>query len=192
MKRRAGVRNRRKRVFVGCEGESERSYVGFLGGIAEERGLSIHFDTQICSGGDHLAVVETAVDRLRRRAQQHGQFWKRAIFLDSDRRGEHLERTTEADRIIAQHNLLPIWSDPCLEALLLRHFPGCERLRPPTSGQAHQELSRRWPDYKKPMTRLALRAKFEMADVQRAAGTSPDLLKFLSEIGFPDTPTTLN
>ena len=186
MRRRAGVRNRRKRVFVGCEGESERSYAGFLAAMADEIGLSLHFDTQICPGGDHLAVVEAAVGRLRRRAYQHGQFWKRVIFLDSDRRNEHAERTAEADRLIAQYNFLPVWSDPCLEALILRHFPGCERLRPRTSSLANQELSRYWPDYKKPMTRLALRAKFEIADVRRAAGTSPALFKFLSGIGFPD------
>ena len=188
MKRRVGIRNRRKRVYVGCEGESERSYAGFLSGIAEEAGLSLHFDTQICPGGDHLAVVEAAVDRLGRRAHQHGQFWKRAIFLDSDRRTEHAERTAEADRLIAQYNFLPVWSDPCLEAFILRHFAGCEQLRPSTSSLADQELSRYWPDYRKPMTRLALRAKFEMADVRRAAATCPDLLKFLSAIGFPDMP----
>ena len=97
MRRRAGVRNKRKRVFVGCEGESERRYAGFLASMADEIGLGLHFDTQICSGGDHLAVVEAAVERQRRRAHQHGKFWKRAIFLDSDRRNEYAERTAEAD-----------------------------------------------------------------------------------------------
>ena len=190
MPRRTKVRNTRKRVFVACEGESERGYAGFLLGIADETGLSLHFDLQICRGGDHLAIVETAMDRMTRQARQHGPFWKKAIFLDSDRRGDKTERTRQADRMIVQSGLLPIWSDPCLEALILRHFPGCEHLRPPTSNRAHQELSRRWPDYAKPVSRSALRAKFEMSHVQRAAGTNPDLFVFLKAIGFPDVPSS--
>ena len=86
--------------------------------------------------------------------------------------------------IIEESGLLPIWSNPCLEALILRHFPGCEHLRPPTSNLAREELLRRWPDYRKPMSRLELRKKFGASDVQHAAGTSLDLLRFLKEIGF--------
>ena len=179
MPRRTRVRNARRRVFVACEGESERSYAGFLRELTEETKLSLHFDVHICRGGGHLAVVQKAVETMKRRTLQHGPFWRKAIFLDSDRRREHAERTRRADRIIAQSSLLAIWSNPCLEALILRHFPECEHLNPPTSNLAHQELLSRWPGYRKPMSRQALRAKFEMAHVQRAAGTNSDLLRFL-------------
>ena len=188
MPRRTKVRNPRKRVFVACEGESERSYAGFLRELAEETGLSLHFDVQLCPGGDHLAIVQRAVATMKRRAQQHGRFWKKAIFLDSDRRHENAERTRQADRMIVQSGLLPIWSTPCLEALILRHFPGRENAEPPTSDLALQELRRHWKAYEKPLSRQALRAKFGMAHVQRVAGTHPGLLKFLREIGFPDMP----
>ena len=190
MPSRTGVRNARKRVFVGCEGESERGYAGFLLELAEASGLPLHFDLQICPGGDHLAIVQKAVTTMKGRAQRHGPFWKKAIFLDSDRRHEKAARTQQADRMITQFGLLPVWSNPCLEALILRHFPKCEQLNPPTSDLACRELLRRWPDYKKPISRSALRAKFEVAHVQRAAGTNPDLLEFLKEIGFPDAPSS--
>ena len=49
----------RRRVFVACEGESERGYVRFLSRLAEEAGLPLHFDIQICGGGSPLAIVET-------------------------------------------------------------------------------------------------------------------------------------
>ena len=186
MARRPATRNKRKRVFVACEGESEGGYAGFLLDTAEEIGLSLHFDLQICRGGDHLAIVQRAVAKMKRRAQQYGAFWKKAVFLDSDRRGENAERTRQADEMIAQSGLLPIWSHPCLEALILRHFPECEHLNPPTSSLAHQELLRHWPNYEKPESRSALRAKFDITHVQRAAGTNPGLLKFLKTIGFPE------
>ena len=151
--------------------------------------MMLHFDVHLCPGGDHLAIVQTAVDKMKRRqAQGRGPFWRKAIFLDSDRRHEHAERTRQTDRIIAQSSLLAIWSNPCLEALILRHFPECEHLNPPTSNLAHQELLSRWPDYRKPMSRQALRAKLGMAHVQRAAATNPNLLGFLREIGIPDMP----
>lgn len=86
--------------------------------------------------------------------------------------------------MIEKFALLPVWSDPCLEALILRHFPECEHLNPPTSVLASRQLLQRWPDYNKPMPRSALRAKFELADVRRAAATSPQLRRFLREIGF--------
>ena len=186
MARRPAVRNNRKRVFVACEGDSERGYAGFLLDIAEEIGLSLHFDLQICPGGDHLAIVQRAVAIMERRTQRHGQFWKKIIFLDSDRRGENAERTRQADKMIVQSGLLPIWSHPCLEALILRHFPECERLNPPTANLAHQELLRHWPDYRKRVSRSALWAKFDITHVQRAAGTNPGLLEFLKTIGFPE------
>ena len=190
MARRLAARNKRKRVFVACEGESERGYAGFLLDAAEEKGLALHFDMQICPGGDHLAVVQRAVDTINRRAQRHGRFWKKTIFLDSDRRHENAERTNQADRIIVQYGLLPIWSTPCLEALILRHFPGRENAEPPTSDIALQELRRHWIEYEKPMSRSALRAKFNIAHVRRAAGTNSDLFRFLKEIGFPDSPSS--
>lgn len=183
------TRRTRKRVFVACEGESERGYAGFLRELAEEIGLSLHFDLQICPGGDHLAVVQKAVATMRRRAQQHGRFWKKVIFLDSDRRHENAERTRQADRMIAQFGLLPIWSTPCLEALLIRHFPGRENAEPPTSELALQELRRHWKEYEKPTSRRELGAKFDISHVQRAAGTNSDLLEFLKQIGFPDLPS---
>ena len=185
MPRRTKARITRRRVFVGCEGESERSYAGFLLELANGMGLSLNFDRQLCLGGDHLAVVERAVDTLRRQTQRHGRFWKSAVLLDSDRRHEHPERTRQADRLIAQFGLLPIWSNPCLEALYLRHFPGCEHLSPPTSNLAIQELLNRWPEYEKPMSIRSLRTRLEIAHVQRAAGTSPDLRRFLRELWFP-------
>ena len=52
---------RRKRFFVGCEGESEQGYAALLQGFANETGLAIHIDAKVMpKAGDPLALVERA------------------------------------------------------------------------------------------------------------------------------------
>ena len=65
MRRRGGVQRRRV-VFIGVEGKSDRAFVKFLGHICDEVGLHLHLDAKPASGGDSVAVVEEAGRRLKK------------------------------------------------------------------------------------------------------------------------------
>ena len=133
-----------------------------------------------------MAILEQAEKVVVRREQQHGRkFWKKAVFLDADLRAEEDSlKTQKADRIIEQSGFIPVWSKPCLEALLLNHFPECENLKPATSNLAEQELKRHWKNYNKPITASEYFSKFDLTHVERAARTNSDFLRFLKVIGL--------
>ena len=182
MPRAYGHRPQRRRYFVACEGDSEVGYAALLQRLADELGLAIYLDKRPCRGGDPLAIVEAAVSELELRSRLRGAFMGQAIFLDSDRRDDVPDRTARADRLIRQHGFRAIWSQPAFEALLLKHLPGCERLRPATSAIAVQQLQERWQGYRKGMTASDLRARLDHAAVSRAATVFPALRAFLTEI----------
>ena len=182
MPRRRGLRAQRRRFFVACEGESEVGYAAWVQRLVDEAGLPVYLDIRKCRGGDPLAIVETAVQELQARRDRRGKYAGRAIFLDADRRDDNPDRTARADRLIRAHNLHAIWSRPALEALLLKHIDGCERLQPVTSALAVQQLRYRWPGYQKGMTAIALRARLDQSDAARAASVVPELHAFLVAI----------
>ena len=54
---------RRKRIFVGCEGESEQGYAALLQRFAEERGAAVHADAKVVPrAGNPLTLVSRAID----------------------------------------------------------------------------------------------------------------------------------
>jgi len=59
----------RRRLFVGCEGESEQAYVALLARLSGEAGLAVHLDAVLLQpgGGDPLAIVERAAARAAER-----------------------------------------------------------------------------------------------------------------------------
>jgi hypothetical protein len=74
MRRRPTIPQRR-RIFLGCEGESERSYSALLNQVAlEERNLHIALDVELLrpGGGDPLALVQLACRLIERKT---GQSW---------------------------------------------------------------------------------------------------------------------
>ena len=184
MPRRYGHRPQRRRVFVGCEGDSEAGYAAFIALLAEEAGLAVHLDIRKCRGGDPLAIVETAVSELRMRSNRHGAYAASAIFLDADRREDAPDRTARADQLLRDYGFHAIWSRPALEALLLKHFPGCERLEPATTALALRQLQGFWPGYRKGITANELRDELDASAVARAAAVVPALHAFLVSIGF--------
>ena len=175
-------RPQRRRFLIACEGESEVGYAAFLRRLSDEAGLATHLDIRRCHGGDPLAIVETALTELNVRSARRGAYIGQAIFLDADRRDDVPDRTARADRLIRQHGFRAIWSQPALEALLLKHLPGCERFQPATSAIAVQQLQERWQGYRKGMTANDLRARLDRAAVERAASVLPELRQFLVEI----------
>ena len=184
MPRRYGHRRQRRRIFVGCEGDSEVGYAAFIALLAEESDLAVHLDIRKCRGGDPLAIVEAAVSELRVRRNRHGSYAARAIFLDADRRQDAPHRTARADRLLRDHGFHAIWSQPALEALLLKHVRGCERLEPATTALALRQLQDCWPGYRKGMTASELRAELDGAAVARAAVVVPALRAFLASFGL--------
>ena len=92
MPRRRGNRPQRRRVFVGCEGESEVGYAAFIRLLAEEARIPVHLDIRKCRGGDPLAIVEAALREHRARSTRRGVYAVRAILLDADRRGDDPDR----------------------------------------------------------------------------------------------------
>lgn len=184
MPRSRSFREKRRRVFVACEGESERSYTVFLSQLAEEMGLPLHLDPWCCSGGDPLSIVERAVNEMFRRISRRGAYAERAILLDGDRRSDSPDRTMQADRLIEANGIRPVWSYPTLEALLLRHLPGCATLRPATPELAFRELKRRWPEYAKGASAHELRRQLDLAAVRRAAAVDAQLRSVLIAIGL--------
>jgi hypothetical protein len=94
MRRRHATIPARRRIFLGCEGESEQGYGALLSRIAEEHGL--HLAPQIVllrpGGGDPLALVQLAVAKIREDERKRGEFSIKAVLLDEDKLGQTLER----------------------------------------------------------------------------------------------------
>src|SRR5258708_387485 len=169
MRARRSAIPQRRRFFLGCEGQSEHSYGTLLQLLADEmEGIHIHLDVQDLRGGDPLAIVEAAVDRLNRQIRNHGAFAASALFLDADRIGQDPSRDAKI-RPLAQHNrLLLIWQRPCHEALLLHHLPNCQSLLPHNPAAADLHLRRAWPVYQKPMSANSLRTRIGLAELALA------------------------
>jgi hypothetical protein len=177
----------RRRVFLGCEGESERGYGVLLADLQEERRKDIHVDPVLLrpGGGDPQTLVERARDWIvRSESRGDSPYEIRALLLDSDMRGNDLLRDERALQISAAHGIRLIWQEPCHEALLLRHFDGCNDLRPSTSGEALKALLKRWSTYEKGTPGRVLAKYFDFDSVIRAAKVEPILAEFLDELGF--------
>lgn len=181
MKGRSSRRAPRRRIFLGCEGASEQGYAGFLTHLARQRDLPIHIDAVLLQpgAGDHCALVETAIDRLRENVRRDGPYAHRAILLDADRLGKSPERDARARRLAEEAGLLLVWQTPSHEALVLRHLDGCDALRPPTAAEALRLLRQRWPEYAKALPARRLIERLDEAGMRRAARTEPDLTRLL-------------
>jgi hypothetical protein len=183
---RRAVRPQRRRVFFGCEGESERSYGTLLHQLVHERG-HLHIDTSLLQpgGGDPLALVERAYDEIRRRERQFGgRYVFRALLLDRDRWGVTPARDQRIQGIVTAAKLHLIWQRPTHEAFLLRHLPGCMNLQPQTPADALDQLLQRWPDYVKGAPTQYLRARLTIDHVGAVCGVEPDLGHFLAAIRY--------
>jgi hypothetical protein len=177
----------RARVYLGCEGPSEQSYGARLGQIAGTGGLHLHIDNDVLrpGGGDPLALVELAIQRIGERERIRGVFTHRAIFLDSDKVGQSPDRDRQIVPLAAENGLSLIWQNPCYEGFLLRHFEGHQMARPQTSDLAMQALRRVWPEYYKAMSASQLATRIDIAAVRRASVIEPQFASFLDQIGLP-------
>ncbi|AJA10888.1 MULTISPECIES: RloB domain-containing protein [Sphingomonadales] len=177
----------RRRLFVGCEGESERGYGAFLTRLIEDQQLAVHLDLVVLQpgGGDPCGIVELAARRIAQKQKSRGEPYDRKIvLLDADRLGAVPERDQRLFQLSRRENIHLVWQRPCHEATLLHHIDGCERLDPQSTAGALRELRRRWNDYQKGMSANRLAERLDLDAVHRAAAVEQDLAVFLTEIGL--------
>lgn len=179
------LRPQRRRIFVGCEGQSEVGYVSLIRQFTESRQLPIHIEiVNLAPAGDPLSRVEQAVKRIAKLERNREKFSSRYIILDDDQTAQQPERAETAVRLADEQSLVLIWQTPCHEALLLRHFDGHTNDRPPTTPLSGQQLRALWPDYGKGMERQSLSKRLDMPSVIRASGVEAGLAGFLNDIGL--------
>ena len=176
----------RTRIYLGCEGQSEQSYGARLSQIAEAAGLHLHIDNDVLQpgSGDPLALVQSAIRRIKEREPKRGDFAFRAILLDRDRWGVAPERDAQIGQLSRQNRLHLIWQEPCHEGLLLRHLEGQQTARPMTSDLGAQALKAVWAEYEKPMPAAHLATRIDLQAVRRASLVETALAAFLDQIGL--------
>jgi hypothetical protein len=186
MSRRRHFRPQRVPIFVGCEGESERGYIAFLGRLAEQAGLAVHLDPLVLQpgGGDPLAIVQLAVKRLSQGRRKQTVYAAKFVMLDRDKWGQAPARDAQVAGVAGRAGLSLIWQDPCHEAVLLRHLEACAAQRPQTTALAEAALWQRWQDYAKPMDGAGLARRLDHAAVRRAIAFEPELGLMIEVIGL--------
>ena len=187
MSRARQIRKPRRRIFLGCEGASERAYGQVIYDLANEASLSIHIDVVPLNpgAGDPLARIKKSIQIITKKMRDGIPFEQQFVLMDRDQANRDPVGAMSAERLANEHEILIIWQRPCHEALLLRHLPQCERLMPTTSVDAKRGLLRSWPNYQKPMTSVRLAERIGLPEVQRASAVEPELQAFLQRIGFP-------
>jgi len=176
----------RTRIFIGCEGDSERSYVRLLQDFADEcENLHIHFDAHLLQpgAGDPLELIRRANERLRH-GERHGPYTERAALIDQQGFGQNHRRDQQCRHLARQLSIDLILQNPDHEALLLHHLPGCQTRRPP-QGQSLVALRAEWPDYRKGRSHLWLSERLDLIALQRACSVEHALGRFLRRLGFP-------
>lgn len=187
MRRRRPQIPQRRRIFLGCEGESERGYGALIGRLLENRRRDMHLHVVLLKpgGGDPLALVELARKRIAEgERKSESPYIHRAVLMDADRLGQTPVRDAQIAATAQAARIRIIWQRPCHEALLLRHFEGCQQLQPPISAQALVELRQHWPEYAKGMSALRLAERIDHAAIQRALQVEAELAGFLLDIGY--------
>ena len=176
----------RRPVYIGCEGASEVSYAGLLQDLIRNAALPIHLVVQELGpgAGDPLARIEMAVRRLEQLRRTRTVPAERFALLDFDQAERDPQRAERARYLALQHDIVILWQRPCFEAVLLRHLESRAARRPPDTRGAQIALLRDWPDYAKPMTRLALARRIDQAAILRAAVVEPDLQTLFRCIGL--------
>ncbi len=179
-------RPQRKRVFLGCEGDSERSYGAWLQAVAEDYKIHITIDTYPDTGGGNQPydIIERCMLEMLHREKQYGPYIARAILLDSDNIKNDPNRNNNAIQQARAKNIQVILQDFEHEAFLLRHIAGHEHTQP-NKGEGRAALQAAWPKYRRKFGKVQLYDKFGLEDLRRVCTVEPELREFLRIIGFP-------
>jgi hypothetical protein len=158
---------KRKRLFLGCEGESEQAYGTLLNRLANANGPTIHIVAiNLQPAGDSLALAEKAVSAYQREVRKGG-FAAKAILLDADKRDDLPEKGRRAQALLTKQGFTAIWQRPSHEGLLLRHFPGQEYVNP-SRDQVMRAICSQWPGYRKNMAAAELQKMLTLEHIRRA------------------------
>ena len=180
--------SRRKRFFVGCEGQSEQGYAKLIQRFADKEGLFVHIDAKLLAkAGDPLAMTKRAVAEIALAEQlPHPVYSHRFLLFDTDRLKQSPERDREMKKLASQNKLTLVRQDKCFESVLLRHFQGHETAHPMTSADALSRLEKIWPDYRKGVSAIELGKQIGLSDIRRAAKSSlnSDLATLLGVLGL--------
>jgi hypothetical protein len=169
-------------VFIGCEGQSEREYVGLLVNIIRRADLGFHLHPKDLGNGagDPLSRLQQAATFIQHYEKIRTKFARRFVLLDRDQIMDDSVREAEAERLAKEHRITLIWQDPCFEAVLLRHLPNCSTRRPGSSNIAQSDLVKEWPGYAKPVPHASLEKRIDTAALTRVATVEPELGALLS------------
>jgi RloB-like protein len=177
-------RKKRARFYVGCEGQSEVSYVGLILDLCEAKDVMIAVERDDLSSGDPLSRVQEAIRRIKQKETDREAFRGRFILLDSDQAEANKHKAGKAIRLAKGNGIDLIWQQPCHEGFLLRHFEGHERDLPANAALAEQSLLKLWPEYAKPMDKHDLARRLSLPNIARAANGEPAFAEFLSKLGM--------
>ena len=172
---------RRRVIFIGVEGTSDRAFVTFLQNCCDEEGLHLHLNTKPADGGDSVVVVEEAARYLNRHPGRR-DISDRLVLLDSDRIRQDKQAGRDAQSMASKEKLKLIFLRPNLEGLLLRLHEGHESRR--IGNNAEAELRKVWREYSKQLTADQLRQRFTLSDLQRAARYDNELRRLLKILGL--------
>ena len=174
-----------KRVFLGCEGDSERSYGAWLQAVARDHEIPVTIDTYPDTGGGNQPydIIESCISEMDQREQRYGFYISRAILLDSDNIETDPVRNVAAIKWAESKNvriLLQVFEH---EAFLLRHIEGHEHARP-NKGDGRAALQAAWPEYRRQLGKVQLYEKLCLEDLRRVSVVEPELGEFLRSIRF--------
>ena len=181
MRRRRPVKRRRV-IFIGVEGESDRAFARFLQLCCDGEDRHLHLMIKPGGGGDSFSVVEEAHRHLERHPAKRN-ISDKLVLLDRDRIEQDLRAGRDAQAAASRWNLKILFQDPNLEGLLFRLHPGHEQRRI-MAGDAMAELRKVWPEYSKRLTADQLSRRFTLSDVRRAARHDKELRKLLEILGL--------
>lgn len=175
---------RRTRIFVGAEGESERSFAAWLRGLCDSEGCHLHLDIIVAGGRSSAKIVETCAGRCRERSGKHGPYRARLVLLDRDRLEDKRQNEANPRPIAGEAGIELVFLKPTLEGVLVRLHKGQETRQLATAEDAERALEKLWPEYRKPAPAAALRERFDLDRLRRAAEHDGDLRRLAELLGL--------
>jgi hypothetical protein len=174
----------RRRIFVGCEGEGERSYIALVQTIVNNVHGKVHLDAQLLQpgGGDPFDLARRAEEVIAQIERRREPYEERYLLIDRDKFGILPDRDQQMAATLRRIDARVIWQDTAREALILRHLPGCATRRPASTRIALQQLLQRWPEYEKTMSATKLATRINLASLRQAATVEEDLRAFFASI----------
>ncbi len=174
----------RRRIFVGCEGDGERSYITLVSRILDDVHQKVHIDPQLLQpgGGDPLDLVARAEEVIKRIERTREPYDEKYLLIDRDRFGASANRDQQIPAILKRIGAAIIWQRPAREGFLLRHLDGYTKHQPPTTQVAMQQLLQQWPEYVKNMSASQLATRIDIEALRRAITVENELRAFLTAI----------